>query len=70
MPFGLCNAPDGFQQMINKIFVDELNSFVLIYLEAFWYIVAELKNIGDTYVGHWSVSELQISMDVSTNANS
>ena len=33
MPFGLCNAPATFQRLMNQIFADELNSFVLVYLD-------------------------------------
>ena len=33
MPFGLCNAPASFQRLMNRVFVDELNSFILIYLD-------------------------------------
>ena len=32
MPFGLCNVWATFQRMLNTAFVDELNSFVLVYL--------------------------------------
>ena len=33
MPFGLCNAPASFQRLMNKVFKDELNSFILVYLD-------------------------------------
>ena len=32
MPFGLCNAPISFQRLMNTIFKQEINSFVLVYL--------------------------------------
>ena len=32
MPFGRCNARERLQRMMNEIFADELNSFVLVYL--------------------------------------
>ena len=33
MPFGLGNAPASFQRLMNKVFKDELNSFILVYLD-------------------------------------
>ena len=33
MPFGLCNAPASFQRLMNNIFADNLNSFILCYLD-------------------------------------
>ena len=32
MPFVLCNSPATFQRLMNQIFADELNSFVLVHL--------------------------------------
>ena len=33
MAFGLTNAPASFQKFINKIFVEKLNIFVILYLD-------------------------------------
>ena len=33
MPFGLCNAPSTFQRLMNIVFQEEINSFILVYLE-------------------------------------
>ena len=33
MPFGVTNAPSTFQRMINSVFKEELDSFVLVYLD-------------------------------------
>ena len=33
MPFGLANAPATFQRLMNEIFKNELNEFVLVYLD-------------------------------------
>jgi hypothetical protein len=33
MPFGLCNAPATFQQMMNNILRDLLHKFVIVYLD-------------------------------------
>ena len=33
MPFGLANAPATFQRMMNSLFKDELDAFVLVYLD-------------------------------------
>ena len=33
MPFGLCNAPITFQRLMNEVFKQEINSFILVYLD-------------------------------------
>ena len=33
MPFGVTNAPATFQRMMNTIFKEELDSFILVYLD-------------------------------------
>ena len=33
MPFGVTNAPATFQRLMNHIFRDELDAFVLVYLD-------------------------------------
>ena len=33
MPFGLCNAPATFQTLMNSIFQEDLDSFVIVYLD-------------------------------------
>ena len=33
MPFGVVNAPATFQRMMNSLFKDELDAFVLVYLD-------------------------------------
>ena len=33
MPFGLCNAPATFQRLMNKVFADNLDIFIAVYLD-------------------------------------
>jgi hypothetical protein len=33
MPFGLANAPATFQAMVNAIFSDQMDNFLLVYLD-------------------------------------
>ena len=60
MPFGLCNAPSTFQRLMNKIFVKEINSFILVYLDD---IVIFSRSIGE----HWD--HLTTALDRQRRAN-
>lgn len=35
MPFGLCNAPTMFMSIMNSIFDNEMNKYMLIYIDDF-----------------------------------
>ena len=54
MRFGLCNAPNTFQRLINMIFEKEINLFVLVYLDD---ILIYNRPIGE----HWD--HLKIALD-------
>ena len=47
MPFGLTNAPTSFQRYINKILVEKLDIFVIVYLDD---ILIYTNNDGDGHV--------------------
>ena len=47
MPFGLTNGPAIFQGYINKILVEKLNVFIIVYLDD---IFIYTKNKGKEYV--------------------
>ena len=50
MPFGLCNAPNTFQWLMNTVFEKELNFFILVYLDD---ILVYSRSIGEhTYAMH------------------
>ncbi|MCV6575478.1 MAG: reverse transcriptase family protein, partial [Cohaesibacter sp.] len=54
MPFGLCNAPNTFQRLMNTIFEREINSFILVYLDD---ILIYSRSIEE----HWD--HLRIALD-------
>ena len=45
--FRLFNAPVSFQSYINRILIEKLNIFVIIYLDK---IVIYIKNLGYNYI--------------------
>ena len=47
IPFGSSNAPASFQSYINKILVEKLNIFVIIYLDD---ILIYIKDQGRDYI--------------------
>ena len=46
--FGLTNAPANFMNLMNKIFMDFLDKFVVVSLMAFWFIPNQKKNMSYT----------------------
>ena len=58
MPFGLTNAPASFQGYINKIFVEKLDIFVIVYLDD---ILIYTKDDGDGHVAavQWVLEQLR-----------
>jgi hypothetical protein len=45
MPFGLCNVPATFQQLMNNIFSKYLRKFFLLFFMIFWSTAQTLSNI-------------------------
>ncbi len=58
MPFGLTNAPAKFQSYINKILVEKLDVFVIVYLDD---ILTYTKNKGEEHVQavQWVLDQLR-----------
>ena len=58
MPFGLTNAPTSFQRYINKILVEKLDIFVIVYLDD---ILIYTKDDGDSHVAavRWVLEQLR-----------
>ncbi|MBW0526843.1 hypothetical protein O181_066558 [Austropuccinia psidii MF-1] len=50
MPFGLTNAPASFQNLVNNIFYDLLDTYVVIYLDD----IMVFSKSGEEYVTHFS----------------
>jgi Reverse transcriptase (RNA-dependent DNA polymerase)/RNase H-like domain found in reverse transcriptase len=46
MPFGLQNAPSSFQRLMNRIFREELNAYVFVYLDD---IITFSRNLDDHF---------------------
>ena len=44
MPFGLCNAPSIFQNLMNRVFAEGTNFFILVYLDDILIVVVQLGN--------------------------
>ena len=47
MPFGLTNVLTSFQRYINKIFIEKLDIFVIVYLDD---ILNYIEDNGDSHV--------------------
>ena len=45
IPFGLSNAPTGFQGYINKILAEKLDVFVVIYLDNILIYTKDLRQL-------------------------
>ncbi len=58
MPFDLSNAPASFQGYINKILVEKLDIFVIVYLNI---ILVYTENAGQPHVDkvHWILEQLR-----------
>ena len=58
MPFGLTNTPASFQGYINKILVEKLDIFVIVYLDD---ILIYTKDDGDGHVAvvQWVLEQLR-----------
>ncbi len=58
MPFGLSNAPASFQGYINKILVEKLDIFVVVYLDD---ILIYTKDLGQLHVEavRWILEQLR-----------
>ena len=70
MPFGLCNSLASFQTLMNRVFKDKLNSFILLYLDDILIFSRSIEEHGDTYVGRYKDSERPSYMEDSTSAAS
>ena len=58
MPFGLTNAPVSFQEYINKIFVEKLDIFIILYLDDILIYTKDDEN-GHVAVIRWVLVQLK-----------
>ena len=57
MPFGLTNIPVIFQGYINKIFVEKLDIFIIVYLDNI-FIYTKDKEKSHVQVVRWDLNQL------------
>ena len=58
MPFGLTNAPASFQGFINKILVEKLNIFIMVYLDDILIYTDDDRN-GHIAAVRWVLGQLR-----------
>ena len=46
MPFGICNAPENFQRLMNEVFAVKINQFIFVYLD-------DILDFSNSIEEHW-----------------
>jgi len=44
MAFGFTNAPTYFVDLMNRVFRDQLNKFVLVFVDIYWFTLGTRRN--------------------------
>jgi hypothetical protein len=62
MPFGLTNVPFLFQHMMNNVFHDYLDDFVVFYINDILFFSKKWQTMNTMYVLFWKSSEKLVFM--------
>ena len=53
MSFGLTNAPAYFMNLMNKVFIDELDKFVVVFIDEYLFTPRVFKNTSNICGQFW-----------------
>ena len=67
MPVGLTNAPAFFMNLMNKVFMEYLDKFVVVFIDDILFTPRPQRNMRDISVSCWKHSELTSCMPSSVN---